>query len=94
MFIEVNMWSSAYTDWKIQRFRWDFTFIVNVSDDIYGRTSGRKYFEYFRCRPNKNEVDSEYLDAMAAGNYGVDCGKMYQRCLPGHGILDSISFLK
>lgn len=46
------------------------------------------------CRPNKNEVDSDYVDAMDAGNYGVDCSKMYRKCLPGHGILDSISSLK
>lgn len=48
----------------------------------------------FLFRPNKNEVDSEYVDAMEAGNYGVDCSKMYRKCLPGHGILDNISYLK
>ncbi len=48
----------------------------------------------FIFRPNKNEVHSDYVDAMEAGHYGVDCSKMYPKCLPGHGILDNISHLK
>lgn len=45
-------------------------------------------------RPNSNEVDSDYVHAMEAGKYGVDCSDIYRKCLPGHGILDSISFLQ
>ncbi|KAF5299303.1 hypothetical protein FQA39_LY02476 [Lamprigera yunnana] len=38
-------------------------------------------------------LDSSYLDAQKAGEYGVDCISLYPSCPYGHGILDIISTL-
>lgn len=41
--------------------------------------------------PNENEVNIDYIDAMLAGKYGVDCQRLYAQCINGRGLLDKIS---
>lgn len=49
-------------------------------------------YSYDFCRPNRNEVQDHYLDAMHAGGFGADCSDLYPKCSPGRGLLDSISY--